>query len=166
MIEVNGTIQAYSPFTITPSNTLREKPFGAASGTAPNLNVASPAASNSEIISVNSSVRNLMTAAGAGGDVRNNYYLIGAAWSLGGVAPGYSTGLPTNFFGPPLTPANVVGTSQLFNTTMETYDQGPGTLLFQGQDTGETCFDCHGGSLAITMLSHIFASIHATKVPQ
>jgi hypothetical protein len=167
MIEVNGTIQAYSPFTITPSNTLRMKPFGAASDTAPNPNVSTPAASNSEIISVNSSVRNLMTAAGAGADPRNNYYMIGAAWSQGGAAPpGLSTGLNPNFFGPPPIPANVIGTSQLFNTTMETYDQGPGTVLFQGQNTGETCFDCHGGSLAISSLSHIFSSIKATTIPR
>lgn len=166
MIEVNGVIQAYSPFQISPSNTLRLKPFGAAT-VAPNLNVGSAAESNSQIISVNSSVRNLMTAAGAGGDVRNNYYLIGAAWSQGGVAPGQSTNLPANFFNssPPI-PSNVVGTSQLFNTTMETYDQGPGTLISQGQNTGETCFDCHGGSLAMSSLSHIFSTIHQTKVPQ
>jgi hypothetical protein len=58
MVEVNGAIQAYSPFTITPSNTLRLKRFGAESDTAPNPNVAS---SNSEIISVNGSVHGLMT---------------------------------------------------------------------------------------------------------
>jgi hypothetical protein len=168
MTEVNGAIRSYAPFTIGSSNTLRLKPFGAASDTTPNHNATSPAASNSEVISVNSSVHNLMTAAGA--DPRNNYYLIGAEWSAGGHLPGQSTGLPTNFFhSPPNTPgitSNVVGTSQLFNTTMETYDQGPGTVLYQGPNTGESCFDCHGGSLAMFKLSHIFGTINVTQVPR
>jgi len=49
---------------------------------------------------------------------------------------------------------------------METYDQGPGTVLYQGPNTGESCFDCHGASLAMYKLSHIFGTINATKVPR
>ncbi len=166
MVENSGIITAYGALPISASNTLRLKPFGAASNTTPNNNVASPAASNSEVISVNSSLHNLMTAAGAGADPRNNYYMIGAEWAPSGEVPGSSTGLPANFYPGFTVNPNVVGTSQLFNTTMETYDQGPGTVLYQGQNTGETCFDCHGGSLAMSSLSHIFSHINVTKVPQ
>jgi len=153
-----GTIQAKPSSSIGPSNTIRMKAWGAASDASPNLNVGTPAQSNTEIISVNNSVHGLMTTSGAGADVRNNYILIGATWTLNGAAPGMSYGYPVGTFGES-SPANVVGTSRLFNSTMETYDQGSDST---------SCFDCHGGNtnLAMTNLSHIFQWITATTVPK
>ncbi|HTC33977.1 MAG TPA: hypothetical protein VK724_11425 [Bryobacteraceae bacterium] len=157
-------------FTIGASNTIRMKPWGAAADTTPNPNVTSAAESNSEVISVNSSVLSAMTAAGAGADVRNNYMLIGATWTQGGAAQGYEYGTPTNFYGPgpDNVPRNVVGTSQLFNTTMETYDQGPSINFAQNGQAGFNCFDCHGsaGSLSFNYLSHIISELTANQVPK
>jgi hypothetical protein len=126
--------------------------------------------SNSQVISVNNSVHSLMTAAGAGADVRNNYILIGATWTLNGKAPGLSFGVSPKIFKGFDYPVNVVGASQLFNSTMETYDQGADSTLDQKDNRaslGESCFDCHGGtgSLAMCNLSHIFSAISATHVP-
>jgi len=170
-----GTIQALPPFPIGPSDTLRLKAWGAASDSAPNPNVASPAQSNTEVISINNSVHGMMTAAGAGADVRNNYIMIGATWTQGGAGPGITYLLPPTIYNKPgdkttMYPANVVGASQLFNSTMETYDQGHDTTLLgslpNNQGIGDNCFDCHGssttGSLAMTNLSHIFQWINAT----
>jgi hypothetical protein len=174
-----GTIQTLSMSSISPSDTIRLKPWGAASNSAPNPNVDSPAASNTEIISVNNSVHGLMTAAGAGADVRNNYIMIGATWTANGAAPGIAYLLPPTIYNTPgdtttMYPANVVGTSQLFNSTMETYDQGYDTTLLgpkpNNPQIGDSCFDCHGstskGTIVITLLSHIFGNISATQVPK
>jgi hypothetical protein len=135
--------------------------------------VNGPEVSNTQIISLNNSVHGMMTAAGGGADVRNNYIMIGATWTLGGVAPGISYGLSPTQFGPAY-PVNVVGTSQLFNSTMETYDQGANTTLLgnlsNGQGLGDSCFDCHGstnnGKLIMNGLSHIYQYITATSVPK
>jgi len=170
---VVGTIQALPSFSISPSDTIRLKAWGSASDTIPNPNVHSVAVSNSQIISLNNSVHGLMKMAGAGADVRNNYIMIGATWTKGGVAPGISYGLPANEFGA-IYPVNVVGTSQLFNSTMETYDQGANTTILgnlsNGQGLGDNCFDCHGstnnGKLILNGLSHIYQYITATSVPK
>src|SRR5262249_31100097 len=68
---------------ISPSDVLRMKPWGAASNASPNPLDASAAASNTEIISINNSVRGKMPA----GDVRNNYFMTGSTWTIGGAAP-------------------------------------------------------------------------------
>jgi hypothetical protein len=170
---VVGTIQALPSSSIGPSDTIRQKAWGAASDTIPNPNVNGPEVSNTQIISLNNSVHGMMTAAGGGADVRNNYIMIGATWTLGGVAPGISYGLSPTQFGPAY-PVNVVGTSQLFNSTMETYDQGANTTLLgnlsNGQGLGDSCFDCHGstnnGKLIMNGLSHIYQYITATSVPK
>jgi hypothetical protein len=179
----DGNIYAISPvppcplvsppvgnFPIGPSNSMRMKPWGAAADTTPNQNVNSPAESNSEVISVNSSVQSAMTAAGAGADVRNNYMLIGATWTRGGAPQGFSYGTPPNFYEPGdgSVPRNIVGTSQLFNSTMETYDQGPVTNFAQNGNAGFNCFDCHGvaGSLSFNNLSHIISELTANQVPK
>jgi hypothetical protein len=173
---VLGAIEAIAPNSISPSNTIRWKPWGSASLTTPNPNVASVAASNTEIISLNNSVRGMMSAAGAASDVRNNYIMIGATWTQSGAPPGLSTGESPMQYGPTY-PVNVVGTSRLFNSTMETYDQGSDSTLLghspgNVDPVGDNCFDCHGsnnkGSLAIYQpgLSHIFYAITATSVPK
>jgi hypothetical protein len=140
-------IKALGSFTISPSNTLRLKPFGAASNVSPNPIDSSSAASNSEIISINNNVGAMMPS----GDIRNNYIMSGATWAIPGVAPGGSgTGIE-------------VGTSQLTNSTLETYDQGPATTL-----GGANCLDCHsstnqnGSNNPTTFtvgVSHIFFAI-------
>ena len=149
MREVSSSvgIQAVSPFTISPSNTLRLKPFGAASNVSPNPLDSSPAASNSEIIAINDSVASQMPA----GDIRNNYFMTGATWAIPGSPGPNGTGTE-------------VGTSQMTNSTLETYDQGPATTL-----GGLNCLDCHssvnqnGTTNTTTFVaggSHIFFDIN------
>ena len=63
-------IKADSPFTISASDTRRSMAFGAASDVSPNPLDSSAADSNTEIISINNSVRGLMPS----GDVRNELF--------------------------------------------------------------------------------------------
>ena len=124
-----------TPFPISASDTLRTKPFGAASDLKPNPLIASSAASNSQVISINDSVLGQLF----GGDIRRNYFMIGSTWTIGGAAP---TGSFPN--------GNEVGTSRLANSTMETYFQGINTLY----GSGSNCFSCHGSNKV--QVSHIF----------
>jgi hypothetical protein len=117
---------------VSPSNTLRTNPWGL-SGTAP-----ASVSSNTQIVSINNSVLSQLIA----GDMRKNYFMLGATWTIGGAPP--STGVQ-------------VGTSVLANSTMETYVQG-----------STNCFSCHddlgasNGMLGISAgsgLSHIYFPI-------
>lgn len=128
-------IVAKSGYTISASNTLRDNPWGAVAGTVPNQNVQSAAQSNSEVISVNSNVMNLL----AEGDIRANYIQIGNTWTK----EENGSHLPTGEFPDG---GNEVGTSRLANATMETYHQS------------FNCFVCHNSS-TYTGLSHIFDDI-------
>jgi hypothetical protein len=143
------------PGTISPSNTIRWKAFGAATDVSPNPIDGSAAASNTEIILVNNNIAGMMPS----GDVRDNYYMAGATWTIGGQTP-----FPV-FFNP--TPGNIgnqVGTSQLSGSTMETYQQGTDTT-----SKGATnCFTCHSSPAASPNspivigddnLSHVFGAI-------
>ena len=121
---------------IGPSNTIRAKAWGAASDVSPNPIDGSTAASNSEIIAINNSVRGML----ASGDIRGNYIMTGATWTIGGAAP---------------SGGNQVGTSRLANSTMETFQQGPNNL-FAG---GSNCFTCHISNT--TSVSHVFDDIKA-----
>jgi hypothetical protein len=109
---------------ITPSNTLRSNPWGLP-GTA-----AASVSSNTQIVSINHSVLSQMPA----GDVRDNYFMIGATWTIGGAPP---------------SGGNQVGTNQLANTALETYVQGV-----------TNCFSCHNGNMLgsgpDSGLSHIY----------
>ena len=107
------------PSTIGSSNTIRWKSWGAASNIAPNP-LVSTTGSNTEIISISNSVLGQL----AGGDIRRNYVMTGATWTIGGAAPNAS---------------NQVGTSRMANTTMETYQQGVDTTATGGSN----CFTCH-----------------------
>jgi len=140
MMESNGNIVlpgAGGPCpagSFTPSDTLRLDPFGAAFNVSPNPIDGSDVASNTEIISIDHSVRPMLLA----GDVRANYYLAGATWTIFGAPPD----------------GNQVGTSMLAGSTMETYTEP------------SNCFLCHisGAStnnLATTDVSHIFSAIQA-----
>lgn len=127
----NLTIVGASGGMIGPSNTLRSKAWGAASDVAAHPLVTA-AASNTKIISLNHNIRGMMPS----GDVRNNYFLVGATWTLLGSEPNQS---------------NHIGTTSLANTTMETFQQG-------GDDTTASartnCFSCHRTNK--TAVSRIF----------
>jgi hypothetical protein len=122
---------------IGPSDTIEWKIFGGGFDFKPNPLDASTAASNTEVISVNKSVIGQLSA----GDIRANYFMAGATWTIGGAAP--STPFKSGV-------GDEVGTSQLTNSTMETYQQGSDHNWFaQGN-----CFLCHRNNT--TGVSHIF----------
>lgn len=120
MIAQGTNIVAANGFAISPSDSLRTYPWGAAGGNA---------AANTNLISIQNAVSALMPAA----DIRSNYFLVGATWTTAGTAP----------------PGGQAGATNVANSTMETYTQGPGG-----------CFNCHAAaaspSLAPNVLSHIF----------
>src|SRR5262249_51381286 len=66
-----------------PSDTLRQKVWGAASDVRPTPIVHDTTQANTEVISINNSVRGMIPA----GDVRVNYYFAGATWTAGGTSP-------------------------------------------------------------------------------
>jgi hypothetical protein len=134
---------------ISASNTKRTKPWGAANDAIPNAEDKSTAASNSEVISINNAVRSMLV----GNDVRKNYLFIGATWTSNGTAPNSFSYSPQN------TEAGVaIGTSQLANSTMETYAQNGE----QYSKTFGTCFACHSlnkanqPTLDPNFISHVF----------
>jgi hypothetical protein len=133
-------------FPISPSNTIRGNAWGGATGVAPNPIDATVAASNSELISVNNDVRGMLDS----NDVRNKYFLTGVTWTAGGGfnMPPENFGNPGNS-GPPI--GKAVGTSQMANMTMETYQQGfPASF----KQFSNNCFSCHATDT--TSVSHIF----------
>lgn len=132
---------------ITPSNTLRTKPWGSAVDVKPNAEDATPAASNSEIIAINNSVISKLK----GRDVRKNYIFIGATWTENGAGPnGYS-------YNPTVDSLKVagvaIGASQLANSTMETYAQNGDKY-----NTFGSCFSCHSNNKGLKPddLSHVY----------
>lgn len=126
------SLKANLEHTISASSTVRVNPFGSDS-------TPSSALNNSEIISLNQFIQNGL----APGDLRQNYFLLGATWTNGVIptSPG----------------AETIGSSTLANSTMETY--------FQSQN----CFGCHqnGGSPSKNLdgLSHIFGKIEGLPKP-
>lgn len=150
----NNTIVAKSNNTISPSNTKRINAFGVAydNNAKPNNENKSTAESNSQIIAVNNTVRDQLIA----GDVRKNYIFIGATWTQNGATP---TGKSYSVKKKQTSPGVAVGTSQLANSTMETYFQY-GAGKFNSNDA--SCFSCHHGSLAPNAafdLSHIYSQL-------
>ena len=150
----NNTIVAKSNNTISPSNTKRINAFGVAydNKAKPNNENKSTAESNSQIIAVNNTVRDQLIA----GDVRKNYIFIGATWTQNGATP---TGKSYSVKKKQTSPGVAVGTSQLANSTMETYFQY-GAGKFNSNDA--SCFSCHSGSLAPNPafdLSHIYSQL-------
>ena len=137
-------------YNISPSNTLRTKPWGSAVDVTPNPENTSPADSNSEIIAINNSIINKLK----GKDIRKNYIFIGATWTESGSGPnGYS-------YNPTIDSLKVagvaIGASQLANSTMETYVQRGEKYSNIG-----SCFYCHSNNskLQPSDLSHVFAKI-------
>lgn len=115
----------------------------------PNAEDASVAAANSEIISINNSIHSLLV----GNDVRKNYLFIGATWTQNGAAPNGKSYSPTT-----TTPGVAIGTSQLANSTMETYIQNGANFNEAG-----SCFLCHSNFKTATLLpsdiSHVFGAL-------
>ena len=144
-----NSIVAKDSFTISASNTKMTKPWGVADAGAPNSQNATPAASNSEVISINNSVLGQL----ADGDMRKNYIFIGATWTSSGTAPDGTSYSSTN-----TTKGVAIGTSQLANSTMETYAQHGAGFFEHG-----SCFSCHSNrndpGLKPTDLSHIYAEL-------
>jgi hypothetical protein len=156
------------PSQISPNNTIRWKVFGAAYNQPPNSIDTTPV-SNSSIISVNNATQIPAATSGrgqngAGSDIRDNYFMLGCTWTVGGQSPTGSYGMqpsPT----PSPTP-NEVGTSVLANTTMETFEQGNSNSVGKPNQNGLNCFDCHNNNmapsyvppkqLATVPISHIF----------
>ncbi|HMG07520.1 MAG TPA: hypothetical protein VK609_03370 [Mucilaginibacter sp.] len=144
MKAAGDTINAIATHTISPSNTLRTMPWGSAMDSVTNQQDKSSAASNSEIISINNTIHQLLV----GNDIRKNYILIGATWTDGGAAP---TGIS---YGSDTTAGVSIGTSVLANSTMETYFQG----------TTTSCLYCHSSGPANPLLlpdtlSHIYSRL-------
>ncbi|MEM6718453.1 MAG: hypothetical protein AAF611_03960 [Bacteroidota bacterium] len=141
--DVENAIVAHTGHTISPSNTKRTRPWGVSEDGAPNPENDSAAASNSEVISTNNSVLSQLT----DGDLRKNYIFIGATWTDGGAPPnGQSYSADHQDAGVS------IGTSQLANSTMETYVQGT-----------TNCFSCHRSftkpNLEPADLSHVYSDL-------
>lgn len=148
-----SSILAQTSAAIGPSDILRQKAWGSAANGQPNQEDATAADANTQVISLNSDVTDLLTAAGAVDDPRINYWLIGATWTWRGAAPNGRY---------PLNPAsfNEIGTSTLSNSTMETFQQGADPTF----QTGSNCFTCHRDYTLTTpqssvAVSHIFAGL-------
>ncbi len=144
----SDTIFTVMQYGFTPSNTTRTKPFGSGVDVQPNKEDATPAASNTEIISINNSVSNQLI----GNDVRKNYVFVGATWTFGGAAPDGTSFNPSN-----VTEGAAIGASQLANSTMETYAQNGITFNKFG-----SCFSCHSGNTPSVRpgdLSHIYTAL-------
>ncbi|RZS92467.1 hypothetical protein [Aquimarina brevivitae] len=138
--------------TISPSNTKRNLPWGVLPSGQPNPENATAAASNAQVISINNSVLGQL----ADGDMRKNYIFIGSTWTNNGLAP---TGTAYNAGNPK--PGMSIGTSQLANSTMETYFQND-----PQNSNGFNCFTCHsnpgnGTGLKPADLSHMYEAIQA-----
>ena len=144
----NGSIQAKKGLSISASNSTKTKPWGVAEAGVPNPENATGAESNTQVLSINNSVLGQLL----GNDIRKNYVFIGATWTDGGAGPNGESYSATN-----TTPGVAIGTSQLANSTMETYAQN-GTAYSKGFGT---CFACHSnnGSLAPKDISHVFDEI-------
>ena len=136
---------------IGPSNTIRFKPWGGAADQSPNPLVTDMVASNTQIISMNNSVRGQLV----GADIRKNYFFMGATWTKGGAAPAPlgppdpATASQTSF-----PTGNAVGTSQLENSTMETFQ--PGSSSFE---VSRNCLGCHLMTITPTDVSHVFSAL-------
>jgi len=145
----DGTIKATEGQTVSASNTKMINPFGVGKIGVPNPENTTAAASNSQVISVNNSVLGKLI----DGDMRKNYIFIGATWTNDGAGPNsesYSANNTVN--------GVAIGTSQLANSTMETYAQvGSGSYF----DSHPSCFACHNNNNGLKPedLSHVYQDI-------
>jgi len=130
-----GVISSSNESPISGQSVYRQFPWGTKSGVEPTPPAESNKANNTDIISINQNVMSQL----AEGDLRANYFLLGATWTNGKIPPGKAHD-----------PAIVKGSLVLANTTMETFIQG------------QNCFACHSGD-PLTGLSHIYGKINPQK---
>jgi hypothetical protein len=132
---ISGTPVAFAP-------ALRLAPWGSMLGPV-------SAVMNTNLISVNNSRIGQL----APGDVRRNYFQLGALWTNGGAPPNNPNGVSTN----------LIGTTQLANATMETFVQGPTATV------GTSCFSCHNQSNtsapASVAVSHVYGVMNPLLPP-
>lgn len=146
-------ISSSDPESIYKPDVKRIMAWGVASDTIPNAEDKTPADSNSEIISINNTIRKMLV----GNDIRKNYLLIGATWTFGGAAPD-GTSYPYGDAGA------AIGTGRLANSTMETFFQSPSSNSVPNKADHKavtSCLYCHGYGLTPGDLSHVFDSIVA-----
>ena len=161
MTVVNDTLNTNVIKIVNPavnsSEVRRIMAWGVASDTIPNAEDKTPADSNSEIISINNTIRKMLV----GNDIRKNYLLIGATWTFGGATP---DGKSYPYGG---TPGAAIGTGRLANSTMETFFQSPSSNSVPSNTDNKavtSCLYCHGYSLDPRTqfgLSHVFSDIIA-----
>jgi hypothetical protein len=154
--------QASTDVTISPGQAYVVRPWGADPVNPPNPQVNS-AMSNTQIIALDNSVINQL----ATGDIRKNYFQTGTSWTIGGNAPTCSYSTPCQWPTPPANyqpgTGNVVGTSELINSTLETYQQTNNDSVYatdcMGCHSNGTAFAYNSPPLANTQVSHIFSGI-------
>jgi hypothetical protein len=120
-------------FDISPSNTVRNQPFGwggipGVAGGNGALNVADIAAnstSDGQLTAMYSDTRSRLLP----GDVRRNYFQVGAMWNSV-----LHISNPDN---------HEAGTIRLSNATMETYTQATSSSTIINTGAGLNCFSCH-----------------------
>ena len=124
-----GDIAATQGNTIRPNNVYRVNPWGSAPTPA-------SAANNSQLISLNLDVNGMLSMVG---DVRANYFQVGAVWTSDGSIPN----TPTD--------PRLRSSLLLANATMETYHQ----VVVPNQSASMGCFGCHHSTTS-TGTSHLF----------
>lgn len=124
-----GDIVATKGNAIRPNNVYRVNPWGSAPTQA-------SAANNSQIISLNLDILGMLAMVG---DVRANYFQVGAVWTSDGSIP------------PTPTDPKLRGSLLLANATMETYHQ----VVVSGDSASMGCFGCHRATTS-TGTSHLF----------
>lgn len=149
---LTNTINGSNGFSISPSDTQRNMPFGwGGLGKGNPIDVRSFDDSNAQLIALNTDVNNRLVDK----DVRKKYFQVGATW-------GSLIRLGTQ-----------VGTVKLSNSTMETYSQSSDPFLPLESDN-LNCFSCHETGLvrfttvgeinlvnpapATLFLSHVFGA--------
>jgi hypothetical protein len=135
---------------IGPNNALRYMPWGASNDSIPNPNVWGFPSSNAEILSINTSVHAGLVA----GDIRRNYVMNGATWTSGGAS--FQNNYGRTKVNVAALPGEAVGTSQLSNMTMETFQVSKSSF----DKTSNNCFSCHQSPTNSTDYSHVY---HALK---
>ena len=97
------------------------------------------------------------------GDVRRNYFLVGAMWNSPFFNAPANSPLRTNIDN------HIAGTARLSNSTMETYNQATSPDISNNAQAGLNCFSCHdrGGyndgnfevaAPKVKRLSHVFGA--------
>lgn len=133
---------------IEPTNVVRTHPWGV------KANKTDAAKISSELISLNTNIAAVLQAFNKNTpsnpnnqtiyDPRQNYYVSGATWGVGGH-------IPTKFNS---ASTNIAGSAYLANSTMETFEQDQGCFGCHSADTEK-----HSSSINNLSISHIFDKI-------